>query len=296
MKWNRCSLYQLVAVVALAAFAVVAVAAPDLLSTPEGILLGMTTLAVNAPRAFEIGSRNELPVIASDIIYEGAAVGLVAASGHCRPLAAGDRFVGFAEQKADNSAGAAAAINVRVIEAGKVQLSVTGVAITDVGQPVYATDDNAFTLSPVSGVFVGFVHRYVSSGVAVVAFDAPSFRDPYAARSVREAISANKTLDAEDTGKLFWVDTDAVTITLPAIADGLHGVQIVNGGSFGAVAVTLSPQAADKIHGPDITSADNKDLINTKATARRGDYVVLDLGDADGYAVAELRGTWAREA
>jgi hypothetical protein len=50
------------------------------------------------------------------------------------------------------------------------------------------------------------------------------------------------------------------------------------------------------ILGPDITGADNKDLINTKATARRGDFVVLGGNDADGYAVQQLRGTWAREA
>jgi hypothetical protein len=70
----------------------------------------MTTLAANKSRAFEGGDRNEIPVIATDIIYEGAAVGVVPASGHARPLAAGDRFAGFAEEQADNSAGGAAAI------------------------------------------------------------------------------------------------------------------------------------------------------------------------------------------
>lgn len=255
----------------------------------------MTTLAANKPRAFELGSRNSLPVIASDIIYEGAAVGMVVGTGHARPLAAGDVFVGFAERKADNSAGAAAAISVDVVKSGQIELSVSGAVITDVGQPVYATDDDTFVFSPVGGVFVGFVKRYVSSGVAVVEFNAGVMQDPHAARTVRETISANKTLDAEDTGKLFWVDTDAAVITLPAIADGLHGCKIVNGGAFGTVLVTLSPAAADKIHGPNITAADDKDLLNTKATAKRGDFVVLDAGDADGYLVAELAGTWARE-
>jgi len=256
----------------------------------------MTTLAADTPRVYEGGSRNEFPVIASDIIYEGAAVGIVPASGHARPLAVGDRFAGFCEQNADNSSGSAAAINVRVVEDGKIKLSVTGAVITDVGQPVYATDDNAFTFNPVGAVFIGFVHRFVSAGVVMVAFDAMNYQDPYGDRSVRETISANKTLDAQDTGKVFFVDTDAVTITLPAIADGLGGVKIVNIGAFGSVAVNLSPAAADMILGPDITGADNKDLINTKATAKRGDYVVLDLGDADGYVVTEMVGTWAREA
>ena len=113
---------------------------------------------------------------------------------------------------------------------------------------------------------------------------------------MREVISANKTLDAEDTGKLFWVDSDAVTISLPAVAAGVFGCQIVNGGSYGTVAVTISPNSVDMILGPDITGADDKDLINTKATAKRGDAVVLDSGDADGYLATELRGTWARQA
>jgi hypothetical protein len=71
---------------------------------------------------------------------------------------------------------------------------------------------------------------------------------------------------------------------------------IVNGGSYGTTIVTISPAAADMILGPDITGADDKDLINTKATAQRGDRVVLDLGDADGYVVHDLVGTWARQA
>lgn len=256
----------------------------------------MTTLAANKPRSFELGRTNTLPVIAADIIYEGAAVGMVVSTGHCQPLAAGNLFVGFAERKADNSAGAAAAINVDLIKSGQVQLSVTGAVITDVGQPVYATDDDTFVFSPVGGVFVGYVKRYVSSGVVVVEFDAGVWRDPHGDFTVREAISADKTLDAEDSGKLFWVDTDAKVITLPAIATGLDGCKIMNGGSFGTIAVTLSPNASDMILGPDITGADNKDLINTKATAKRGDFVVIGGNDADGYATLALRGTWAREA
>lgn len=255
----------------------------------------MTTLAANAPRAFEIGSRNEIPVIAADIIYEGAAVGVVKASGHARPLTTADRFAGFAEAKADNSAGAAAAINVRMVESGKIQLSVTGAVITDVGQPVYATDDNAFTFNPVGAVFVGFVHRFVSAGVVVVAFDAMNYRDPYAEYTVRETISGNKAVDSEDSGKLFWVDTDAITVTMPAVAT--HALlKVVNGGAYGTIAVTIAPQAADSIEGPDITAADNKAIINTKATAQRGDFAVLGDADANGYVATELRGVWARQA
>lgn len=261
---------------------------------PAAGLIG-TTLGANAPRAYELGNRNEFPVIAADIIYEGAAVGLVDASGHAQPLAAANRFAGFAEAKADNSAGAAAAINVRVIESGKVQLAVTGAVITDVGQPVYASDDDTFSFVPTAKRFIGIVHRFVSSGVVVVVFDAPQMQDPYGG-GVYETKAANYTCDAEDTGKTIFVDTDAVVITLPAIADGLDGVTIVNIAAFGAALVEIAPAAADKIHGPDITATDDKSLLNTKATARRGDLVTLNLGDADGYFVTRKLGTWAREA
>jgi hypothetical protein len=262
----------------------------------SGTTLAMATLAARKPRAYELGSMNDLPMVASDIIYEGAAVGLQPSTGLARPLTAGDKFVGFSEQSVDNSAGLASAQNVRTYGKGEIQLAVTGAVITDVGSPVYASDDDTFALSPVGGTFIGFVKRFVSAGVVVVGFDSAGYLDPYAARSVREVISANKTLDAEDTGKLFWVNTDAVTITLPAVAAGVFGCEIVNGGAFGTIAVTISPNASDSILGPDITAADDKDLINTKATAKRGDSVVLDSGDADGYLATALRGTWARQA
>lgn len=254
----------------------------------------MTTLAANSQRIFEIGDHSDLPVIASDIIYEGAAAGIVAASGHVRPLVYPDRFAGFAYRQADNSTGAAAAINCDIARRGQAKLTVSGVVITDVGQPVYATDDDTFTLSPVAGSFIGFVKRFVSTGVAIVEFDAPNFRDPYQEFAVREAVTGNFTTDIQDNGKLFWVNTDAVTITLAAVATPLN-CKFVNGGAFGAVAINLSPNASDRIQGPDFAGTDNKDLINTKATARRGDFVKLITGDANGAIVSELRGTWATE-
>lgn len=252
----------------------------------------MTTLAAPKVRPFEEGDRCDYPVAASTTIYQGAAVGLVAATGYARPLTSADRFVGFAEAGVVNVT--AGELYVHVRRSGSVQLPVTGAVITDIDLPVYAGDDDTFSLSPVGGVFCGFLRRFVSSGLAVVEFS-PTFNDPYFRWGVREAVSDNKTLDAEDSGKLLWVTADAKTITLPAIAAGLSGCAIVNGGAFGTVEVTISPNSADMILGPDITGADDKDLINSKATARRGDRVRLWSGDADGYVVTEMVGTWARQ-
>jgi len=136
----------------------------------------MTTLALNKPRAFETGDFNDLPVVATDIIYEGAAVG-ENGSGYFRPLVAGDNFAGFAVAKADNSAGAAGAINVKVQQVGRIELEVTGVtAVTDEGSTVYASDDNTFTLSSTSNSAIGKIIRWISSTKCIVAFVAVSRR------------------------------------------------------------------------------------------------------------------------
>lgn len=136
----------------------------------------MTTLAANKPRDFVIGELADLPVIAADIIYEGAAVG-ENGSGYFRPLAAADPFAGFAQAPADNSAGAAGAVYVRVKTRGRVILPVTGVtAVTDEGTAVYASDDDTFTLTSSGNSAVGKITRYISGTTVEVYFEAASFR------------------------------------------------------------------------------------------------------------------------
>lgn len=256
----------------------------------------MTTLAVDKARAYQLGEMNDLPMIADDIIYEGSAVGVVDATGLARPLTTADRFVGFAKTKADNAGGTASAINVHVQASGKVQLSVTDAVITDLGQPVYASDDDTFTLSPADGQFIGFVDRYVSAGVAIVRFDANVYRDPWAAYSKRETIAGTKTLDAEDTGKLFCVTAaaDADQITLPAVATGVADVVFLAVGAFGSTAMLFDTDNADGIIAADIASGDGKTLTLTKATQRRGDFLHIVGAEADSY-LAKYRGTFVRE-
>jgi hypothetical protein len=131
----------------------------------------MTTLAVDKPRAYELGDFNSFPVIASDIIYEGAAVG-DNASGYARPLAAGDPFLGFAQEKIDNSTGSAGDKRVRVHDSGKIVLPITSLAITDRGKAVYASDDDTFTLTPSTNTYIGSVVRWISTGYGLIAFNA----------------------------------------------------------------------------------------------------------------------------
>jgi hypothetical protein len=167
----------LLAVAACALFAA-QLFSPDLLQVIPGadVVLAMTTLAANKPRAFELGDVNELPMIAADIIYEGAAVG-DNGSGLARPLVAADPFLGFAMRKADNSAGAASALRVMVKEVGLIEVAVVGASsAADVGEAVYASDDDTFTLTSTSNSAVGKVARWVSGTTCLVYFESVARR------------------------------------------------------------------------------------------------------------------------
>ena len=136
----------------------------------------MTTLAADANRDYELGDVGEYAVIASDIIYEGAAVG-DNGSGLARPLVAADPFMGFAQRKADNTGGAASAVKVMVRPKGLIEIPVTGAASADdQGVTVYTSDDDTFTLTAGSNTAIGKVHRWVSGTTCVVYFEAVSQR------------------------------------------------------------------------------------------------------------------------
>lgn len=141
----------------------------------------MTTLAVDKVRTIEAAPqapKNDLPVIASDIIYAGALVG-DNASGWMRPLVAADPFRGLCRRQADNSAGANGDINVEVLEEFDIEVSVVGAtAVSDVGSLVYASDDDVFTLTSTSNTLVGRVKRWVSGTTCIVHCEADQVRSP----------------------------------------------------------------------------------------------------------------------
>lgn len=131
----------------------------------------MTTLAADKSRDYYQGDIHEEPVVATDIIYEGAAVG-DNGSGYARPLVAGDPFRGFADEQADNAAGAAGAINVRLRKRGYIKLPIASIAITDKGKDVFASDDDTFTLTQGTNTRIGHVAGWISTGYALVHFRA----------------------------------------------------------------------------------------------------------------------------
>mgnify|MGYP001602698178 CR=1 FL=1 len=124
-------------------------------------------LSANTKRNYGGVGINSLPVKATSVIYEGSAVGVTA--GYVRALVAADPFEGFAlEAKTGTAADGGERINVQT--EGLVQLSITSLAVTDVGSNVYASDDGTFTLTPGSNSLIGYVYRFVSTGVGIIRF------------------------------------------------------------------------------------------------------------------------------
>jgi len=98
-----------------------------------------------------------------------------------------------------------------------------------------------------------------------------------------------------DSGKSFVSTLDAIVYTLPSIAIG-NTITFINMADDGQAALNISPAALDGITYAG-TQVDDKDLINTKATAKKGDYVTLSsLDGVIAWQVVDARGVWAKEA
>jgi hypothetical protein len=139
----------------------------------------MATLAKDKSRIFSVNSTtNRVPIIADDIVYQGAAVGESSSTGTGRPLVSGDTFLGFATAKVDNAGGAASAKDITVYDKGHVWLSgVTGVTgQADLNATVYATDDDSFTLTASGASSIGKITDYSATLGVLVYFEASAVR------------------------------------------------------------------------------------------------------------------------
>jgi len=119
-------------------------------------------------------------------------------------------------------------------------------------------------------------------------------------------VTEAKTLAVTDQGYVQNVIYADGVVTLPATATAGQWT-IRNGGvPAGSTAgsgddgnqISVSPNASDSIEGGVAgTEEDNKDLINTAATARVGDEVtILNNGRTAGPSCIGIKGIWAREA
>ena len=111
-----------------------------------------------------------------------------------------------------------------------------------------------------------------------------------------ETVTASQTLSYNDSGKVFLVATDALTITLPATKAGVR-FTFVNSGADGNNIITISPNSSDKVMGTiaavSMTASDDGDLTNTKGTANKGDWATIVGDGSDGWYIIGGDGVWA---
>ncbi len=98
-----------------------------------------------------------------------------------------------------------------------------------------------------------------------------------------------------DSGATIASSLDGFVATLPSIATG-NTITFVNMAADGTAEFSISPAAADGINYKG-SNTDDKDLINTKATSKKGDSITLaSLNGTTAWQVVAARGIWAKEA
>ena len=104
-------------------------------------------------------------------------------------------------------------------------------------------------------------------------------------------VTADHTTLAADSGYTFLIQADALTLTLVSAATAGITHKIMNDMDDGDCLVTIDPDGAETITGIGTTGGAGLTMTNTKATAIRGDYVIL-IANGTGWYVQECRGVW----
>jgi len=130
--------------------------------------------------------------------------------------------------------------------------------------------------------------------------------DVIRARKAQSTITASGAIGANQAGEELNVATDALVITLPKIESSLLGMEytVRNTGADGNNIITIAPNAADAFHGTianaaaDVVAsgAVDKDFINTKATANKGDFVIIKAVALTEWYITGGVGIWASQA
>lgn len=130
--------------------------------------------------------------------------------------------------------------------------------------------------------------------------------DVLRARSKQETLTTSGSVNANQAGGEFNIATDGLAISLPLIDSNNIGMEFTfrNTGADGNNIITLSPNAADGVNGSIANAAAdsvasgtvNKDWINTKASANKGDFVTLKAVSTTEWYVTGGVGIWASQS
>jgi predicted RecA/RadA family phage recombinase len=108
-------------------------------------------------------------------IYKGTLVSIQVADGYAYPARNGtatDIFIGVAHETVDNSAGSAGDKSLLVEKKGTYEFPKSTAVITDLGKPVYASDDQTLTLTSTNAQLVGYPVELIDSATLRIIIDA----------------------------------------------------------------------------------------------------------------------------
>jgi len=133
----------------------------------------MTALSANLDTERKDGEIVSYPILATEVIYKGAlVVDLGTGYASAGTDASGNVFLGVAVEKKDNSTGSDADLAVRINKKGTYVFSKTSAVQTDVGLPMYITDDQTVATSSSYSILVGYCVSIPDSSHVRVRIDA----------------------------------------------------------------------------------------------------------------------------
>jgi hypothetical protein len=125
-------------------------------------------------------------------------------------------------------------------------------------------------------------------------------------REAQTTVTASTAYTAADANKEYNIATDALVQTLPLITDATLGMEFVfrNTGADANNDITLAPNALDSFNGTIANAAADsvasgavdKDLVLTKATSNKGDYIKVKAVALTEWYITGGVGIWASEA
>jgi hypothetical protein len=126
------------------------------------------TLAAAVDRPHYVDQKiREHPVVANAVIYRGALLS-IRSTGYVGPLVAGEQFAGIAYASVDATGAASGAKKVKAYTQGDFEVPLASAAVTDLGDAIYGTADDATSKTATSNTFLGVIVGYVSSTVVIV--------------------------------------------------------------------------------------------------------------------------------
>lgn len=215
------------------------------------------------------GFKVDVPVAGSTTIYKNGWVG-ISETGYLEmfePFTAGatevgNRFFGLALEGIDNSAGSAGDKTCQVLVDGAVEFALTGAAQTELGSPVFVSDDDTIHKSAFHA-FGGYIVDIPSSGNVVVRFNGLAPSTPLICRVAPEL-------------SLVTLNTKIPVISA---SENHNGLLILWSGAY--VTTVFACDATVGTAG--FYSTGDTDLTNTLTTAD-GD-AVGDIIQGDGHAI-----------